>query len=77
MPGAGKQAQDVQDQIRELLQAGVDPTTIHRRLNVGRSSVYRMRRSIAQHGTAYAPVELNKRNGRPKTLTKEQELVSR
>ena len=56
--------------------AGIDPTTIHRRLKVGRSSIYRMKRSLQQHGTAYAPPETNKKNGRPRVMTPEQELVS-
>ena len=77
MPGAGKQPPQVQDHIKELLEAGFDPTTIHRRLKVGRSSIYRMKRCLQQHGTAYMPVELNKKNGRPKVLTGEQELVCR
>ena len=75
MPGAGKQPPEVQEHIKELLEAGFDPTTIHRRLKVGRSSIYRMKRCLQQHGTAYMPVELNKKNGRPKVLTGEQELV--
>jgi transposase len=75
MPGSGKQSADVQQQIIEFLEAGIDPTTIHRRLKVGRSSIYRMKRSLQQHGTAYAPPETNKKNGRPKVLTAEQELV--
>lgn len=77
MPGAGKQPPAVQEQIRELLEAGFDPTTIHRRLKVGRSSIYRMKRCLQQHGTAYMPPELNKKNGRPKVLSAEQELVRR
>lgn len=77
MPGAGKQPPAVQEQIRELLEAGFDPTTIHRRLKVGRSSIYRMKRCLQQHGTAYMPPELNKKNGRPKVLSAEQELVGR
>ena len=76
MPGAGKQPPEVQEHIKELLEAGFDPTTIHRRLKVGRSSIYRMKRCLQQHGTAYMPVELNKKNGRPKVLSTEQELVS-
>lgn len=76
MPGAGKQPPHVQENIKELLEAGFDPTTIHRRLKVGRSSIYRMKRCLQQHGTAYMPTELNKKNGRPKVLTAEQELVS-
>lgn len=76
MPGAGKQPPEVQEHIKELLEAGFDPTTIHRRLKVGRSSIYRMKRCLQQHGTAYMPVELNKKNGRPKVLSAEQELVS-
>lgn len=76
MPGSGKQAPEVQAQIKELLEAGFDPTTIHRRLKVGRSSIYRMKRCLQQHGTNYMPKELNKKNGRPKVLTAEQELVS-
>jgi transposase len=76
MPGAGKQPPEVQEQIKELLEAGFDPTTIHRRLKVGRSSIYRMKRSLEQHGTNYMPKELNKKNGRPKVLTPAQELVS-
>lgn len=75
MPGAGKQPPEVQENIKELLEAGFDPTTIHRRLKVGRSSIYRMKRCLQQHGTAYMPTELNKKNGRPKVLTAEQELV--
>jgi hypothetical protein len=75
MPGSGKQSADVQQQIIEFLEAGIDPTTIHRRLKVGRSSIYRMKRSLQQHGTAYAPPETNKKNGRPKVLTAEQEQV--
>ena len=75
MPGAGKQSPQVQEHIRELLEAGFDPTTIHRRLKVGRSSIYRMKRCLQQHGTAYMPTEMNKKNGRPKVLTGEQELV--
>ena len=75
MPGAGKQPPEVQEHIKELLEAGFDPTTIHRRLKVGRSSIYRMKRCLQQHGTAYMPVEMNKKNGRPKVLTAEQELV--
>ena len=59
----------------ELLEAGFDPTTIHRRLKVGRSSIYRMKRCLQQHGTPYMPTELNKKNGRPKVLSAEQELV--
>lgn len=77
MPGAGKQPPAVQEQIRELLEAGFDPTTIHRRLKVGRSSIYRMKRCLQQHGTAYMPPELNKKNGRPKVLSAEQELEVR
>lgn len=77
MPGSGKQSPEVQAQIIEFLEAGIDPTTIHRRLKVGRSSVYRMKRCLEQHGTAYAPVETNKKNGRPKVLTSAQELVRR
>jgi len=77
MPGAGKQSVEIQAQIKELLEAGFDPTTIHRRLKVGRSSIYRMKRCLQQHGTAYMPVELNKKNGRPKVLSREQELVKR
>jgi transposase len=76
MPGSGKQSNEVQAQIKELLEAGFDPTTIHRRLKVGRSSIYRMKRCLEQHGTNYMPPELNKKNGRPKVLTAEQELVS-
>ena len=76
MPGAGKQSPQVQEHIKELLEAGFDPTTIHRKLKVGRSSIYRMKRCLQQHGTAYMPTELNKKNGRPKVLTSEQELVS-
>ncbi len=75
MPGAGKQAPEVQAQIKELLEAGFDPTTIHRKLKVGRSSIYRMKRCLQQHGTTYMPSEMNKKNGRPKVLTAEQELV--
>jgi transposase len=75
MPGSGKQSADVQQQIIEFLEAGIDPTTIHRRLKVGRSSIYRMKRSLQQHGTAYAPPETNKKNGRPKVLSAEQEQV--
>ena len=75
MPGSGKQNTDVQQQIIEFLEAGIDPTTIHRRLKVGRSSIYRMKRCLAQHGTAYAPPETNKKNGRPKVMTEEQEQV--
>ena len=75
MPGAGKQPAEVQEHIKELLEAGFDPTTIHRKLKVGRSSIYRMKRCLQQHGTAYMPTELNKKNGRPKVLTAEQELV--
>lgn len=75
MPGAGKQSADVQKKIIEFLEAGIDPTTIHRRLKVGRSSIYRMKRCLQQHGTAYAPPETNKKNGRPKALTAEQEQV--
>ncbi|TKA71577.1 hypothetical protein B0A55_07668 [Friedmanniomyces simplex] len=77
MPGAGKQAPEVQAQIKELLEAGFDPTTIHRKLKVGRSSIYRMKRCLQQHGSAYMPTELNKKNGRPKVLTAEQELEVR
>ncbi|GAB1733312.1 hypothetical protein NU195Hw_g5575t1 [Hortaea werneckii] len=77
MPGAGKQPPEVQQQIKELLEAGFDPTTIHRRLKVGRSSIYRMKRCLATHGTAYTPEEHNKKNGRPKVLTAEQELEVR
>ncbi|KAK3686842.1 hypothetical protein LTR37_019394 [Vermiconidia calcicola] len=77
MPGAGKQSLEIQEQIRELLEAGFDPTTIHRRLKVGRSSIYRMKRCLQAHGTAYMPPELNKKNGRPKVLTAEQELEVR
>lgn len=75
MPGAGKQPAHVQEHIKELLEAGFDPTTIHRRLKVGRSSIYRMKRCLQQHGTAYMPSEMNKKNGRPKVLTADQELV--
>lgn len=75
MPGSGKQNADVQKQIIEFLEAGIDPTTIHRRLKVGRSSIYRMKRCLQQHGTAYAPPETNKKNGRPKVMTAEQEQV--
>lgn len=75
MPGSGKQSVEVQEQIKELLEAGFDPTTIHRKLKVGRSSIYRMKRCLQQHGTNYMPPELNKKNGRPKVLTAEQELV--
>ena len=75
MPGSGKQSADVQQQIIEFLEAGIDPTTIHRRLKVGRSSIYRMKRSLQQHGTAYAPPETNKKNGRPKVMNAEQEQV--
>ncbi|KAK1082914.1 hypothetical protein LTR48_006666 [Friedmanniomyces endolithicus] len=74
MPGAGKQAPEVQAQIKELLEAGFDPTTIHRKLKVGRSSIYRMKRCLQQHGTTYMPSEMNKKNGRPKVLTAEQEI---
>ncbi|WPG99257.1 Hypothetical protein R9X50_00206800 [Acrodontium crateriforme] len=77
MPGAGKQSTEVQDQIKHLLEAGFDPTTIHRRLKVGRSSIYRMKRCLQEHGTAYMPREMNKKNGRPKVLTAEQELEVR
>ncbi|KAK5680626.1 hypothetical protein LTS10_007559 [Elasticomyces elasticus] len=77
MPGAGKQAPEVQAKIRELLEAGFDPTTIHKKLKVGRSSIYRMKRCLEEHGTAYMPSELNKKNGRPKVLTAEQELEVR
>ncbi|KAK1058357.1 hypothetical protein LTR74_013475 [Friedmanniomyces endolithicus] len=77
MPGAGKQAPEVQAQIKELLEAGFDPTTIHRKLKVGRSSIYRMKRCLQQHGTTYMPSEMNKKNGRPKVLTAEQELAVR
>ncbi|KAK4570438.1 hypothetical protein LTR86_002518 [Recurvomyces mirabilis] len=77
MPGAGKQPPEVQARIRELLEAGFDPTTIHRKLKVGRSSIYRMKRSLQQHGTTYMPIEMNKKNGRPKVLTAEQELEVR
>ncbi|KAK3073223.1 hypothetical protein LTR53_005370 [Teratosphaeriaceae sp. CCFEE 6253] len=77
MPGAGKQAPEVQDKIKDLLEAGFDPTTIHRKLKVGRSSIYRMKRCLQQHGSAYMPTELNKKNGRPKVLTAEQELEVR
>ena len=76
MPGSGKQTAHVQQQIIEFLEAGIDPTTIHRRLKVGRSSIYRMKRCLQQHGTAYAPPETNKKNGRPKVMTAEQEYVS-
>jgi hypothetical protein len=76
MPGSGKQSNEVQAQIKELLEAGFDPTTIHRRLKVGRSSIYRMKRCLELHGSNYMPPELNKKNGRPKVLTAEQELVS-
>lgn len=76
MPGSGKQNADVQRQIIEFLEAGIDPTTIHRRLKVGRSSIYRMKRCLQQHGTAYAPPETNKKNGRPRVMTNEQEQVS-
>jgi hypothetical protein len=76
MPGSGKQSAHVQQQIVEFLEAGIDPTTIHRRLKVGRSSIYRMKRCLQQHGTAYAPPETNKKNGRPKVMTAEQEFVS-
>jgi transposase len=75
MPGAGKQPVEIQEQIKELLEAGFDPTTIHRKLKVGRSSIYRMKRCLQQHGTAYMPTAMNKKNGRPKVLTAEQELV--
>lgn len=75
MPGSGKQSAEVQQQIIEFLEAGIDPTTIHRRLKVGRSSIYRMKRCLQQHGTAYAPPETNKKNGRPRVMTQEQELV--
>ncbi|CAK4030526.1 uncharacterized protein RCC_02295 [Lecanosticta acicola] len=74
MPGYGKQSPEIQEQIKELLEAGFDPTTIHRRLKVGRSSIYRMKRCLQQHGTNYMPPELNKKNGRPKVLTPDQEL---
>ncbi|KAF2771179.1 hypothetical protein EJ03DRAFT_325632 [Teratosphaeria nubilosa] len=77
MPGAGKQPEAIQTQIKELLEAGFDPTTIHRKLKVGRSSIYRMKRNLQQHGTAYMPVGMNKKNGRPKVLTAEQELEVR
>ncbi|GIZ37676.1 hypothetical protein CKM354_000111700 [Cercospora kikuchii] len=77
MPGSGKQSVEVQEQIKELLEAGFDPTTIHRKLKVGRSSIYRMKRCLQQHGTNYMPPELNKKNGRPKVLTAEQELEVR
>ncbi|KAK5128513.1 hypothetical protein LTR85_003182 [Meristemomyces frigidus] len=77
MPGAGKQSPEVQEHIRELLEAGFDPTTIHRRLKVGRSSIYRMKRCLQQHGTAYMPTEMNKKNGRPKVLSAGQELEVR
>jgi hypothetical protein len=76
MPGSGKQSAQVQQQIIEFLEAGIDPTTIHRRLKVGRSSIYRMKRCLQQHGTAYAPPETNKKNGRPKVMTADQERVS-
>ncbi|EMC92741.1 hypothetical protein BAUCODRAFT_27090 [Baudoinia panamericana UAMH 10762] len=77
MAGSGKQPPEVQARIRELLEAGFDPTTIHRKLKVGRSSIYRMKRCLQQYGSAYLPVELNKKNGRPKTLNAEQELEVR
>ncbi|KAK5118061.1 hypothetical protein LTR62_004107 [Meristemomyces frigidus] len=77
MPGAGKQPPEVQARIRELLEAGFDPTTIHRKLKVGRSSIYRMKQSLQQHGTTYMPADLNKKNGRPKVLTADQELEVR
>jgi DNA invertase Pin-like site-specific DNA recombinase len=51
MPGAGKQPPEIQEQVRTLLEAGFDPTTIHRRLKIGRSSIYRMKRCLQQHGT--------------------------
>lgn len=75
MPGSGKQSVEIQEQIKELLEAGFDPTTIHRKLKVGRSSIYRMKRCLQQHGTNYMPPEMNKKNGRPKVLTPDQELV--
>ncbi|KAK5169556.1 uncharacterized protein LTR77_005532 [Saxophila tyrrhenica] len=77
MPGAGRKTPEIQQQIKELLEAGFDPTTIHRRLKVGRSSIYRMKRCLQRHGTTYMPKELNKKNGRPKVLTAEQELEVR
>ncbi|QIW95067.1 hypothetical protein AMS68_000585 [Peltaster fructicola] len=73
MPGSGKQTPEVQSKIVEFLEAGIDPTTIHKRLKVGRSSVYRMKRCLQQYGTAYAPVETNKKNGRPSVMNAEQE----
>jgi hypothetical protein len=76
MPGSGKQSAQVQQQIIEFLEAGIDPTTIHRRLKVGRSSIYRIKRCLQQHGTPYAPPETNKKNGRPKVMNAEQEAVS-
>ena len=51
MPGAGKQTPEMQERIRELLEAGFDPTAIHRKLKVGRSSIYRMKRNLQRHGT--------------------------
>ncbi|KAM3421250.1 hypothetical protein BST61_g1656 [Cercospora zeina] len=36
-----------------------------------------MKRCLQQHGTNYMPPELNKKNGRPKVLTAEQELEVR
>lgn len=75
MPGSGKQPQHVQEHVQELLKAGFDPTTIHKRLKVGRSSVYRMKKSLQQYGTTYAPPETNKKYGRPRVLTSEQEIV--
>ena len=76
MPDSGKQSAQVQQQVIEFMKAGIDPTIIHRRLKVGRSSIYRMKRCLQQHGTPYAPPETNKKNGRPKVMTAEQEAVS-
>jgi transposase len=75
MPSSGKQTPEIQEQIKALLEAGFDPTTIHRKLKVGRSSIYRMKRCLQQYGTNYMPPEMNKKNGRPKVLTPDQELV--
>jgi hypothetical protein len=52
MPGSGKQSLLIQQQIGTLLEAGIDPTTIRRRLKGGCSSIYRMKRCLQQNESA-------------------------
>lgn len=73
---AGQQPKEVTDKVKELLDEGFEPGPISKRLNIGRSAVYRMTTNIALYGTPYAPKN-DKPNGRPKLLTYEQEVVRR